>query len=180
MSSANPSRRAALRALAVTAGAGALAGCFTPLYGDPNVVPGAHNAQAHLRDLEIPEIAGRSGVILRNELIYLTQGGGGRAQSPTHTLRVSLGVDSVPLVLNTAAGRPSAQSVTLIANYSITPVGSQQVLMRGQAFASASFDRTAQRLASDRAMIEAQERAAKSLAQTVVTQVAGWYVTRPR
>ncbi|MGL4285393.1 MAG: hypothetical protein ACRCVA_03560 [Phreatobacter sp.] len=180
MSSANISRRAIMRALAVTAGAGALAGCFTPLYGDPTVVPGARGAQAYLQNLEIPEIGGRSGVVLRNELIYLTQGGGGRAQAPTHVLRIALGVDSVPLLLNTAAGRPSAQSISLIGNYTITPVGSQQVLHRGQAVATASFDRTAQRLASDRAVIEAQERAAKTLAETIVTQVAGWFVTQPR
>ncbi|WP_216073457.1 hypothetical protein, partial [Acinetobacter baumannii] len=70
MSSANISRRAIVRVLAVTAGAGALAGCFTPLYGDPNVVPGARGAQSYLQNLEIPEIPGRSGVVLRNELIY--------------------------------------------------------------------------------------------------------------
>ncbi|MGQ3353722.1 MAG: hypothetical protein ACT6XY_06800 [Phreatobacter sp.] len=168
------------RLLAVCACSAALAGCFTPLYGDPTVVSGGRNAQASLRDLEIPEIPGRNGVILRNELIYLTQGGGGRAAAPTHVLRVSVGVDTVPLALNTAAGRPSAQAITVIGNYTITPVGAPQVIHRGSAFASASFDRTAQRLASDRAVIEAQERATKALAENIITQVAGWYATQPR
>ncbi|WP_204317089.1 hypothetical protein, partial [Klebsiella aerogenes] len=76
-------------------------------------VPGARGAQSYLQNLEIPEIPGRSGVVLRNELIYLTQGGGGRAQAPTHVLRIALATDSVPLLLNTAAGRPSAQSISL-------------------------------------------------------------------
>lgn len=168
------------RVVAVCVCSAALAGCFAPLYGDPTVVTGGRNAQAALRDLDIPEIPGRSGVILRNELIYLTQGGGGRAASPTHVLRVALGVDTVPLALNTAAGRPSAQSVTMFGSYTITAVGDTQVIHRGSAFASASFDRTAQRLASDRAVIEAQERATKALAENIVTQVAGWYATRPR
>jgi LPS-assembly lipoprotein len=180
MLSAEMSRRTILRALIVAAGSAALAGCFTPLYGDPNVVSGGRSAQTHLRDLEIPEITGRTGVILRNELIYLTQGGGGRAAAPTHVLRVNLAVDTVPLVLNTAAGRPSAQSVSLTGNYTITPIGEREAIHRGSAFASASFDRTAQRLASDRAVIEAQERAAKALAENIVTQVAGWYATRAR
>jgi LPS-assembly lipoprotein len=168
------------RLLAVCACSATLAGCLTPLYGDPTVVSGGRNAQAALRDLDIPEIPGRNGVILRNELIYLTQGGGGRAASPTHLLNVAIGTDTVPLALNTAAGRPSAQSVTVIGYYTITAVGSTQILHRGSAFATASFDRTAQRLASDRAVIEAQERATKSLAESIVTQVAGWYATRPR
>lgn len=180
MSWADTSFARMLRVLAVGAASAALAGCFAPLYGDPGVVTGGRNAQAHLRDLDIPEIGGRNGVILRNELIYLTQGGGGRAAAPTHVLRVNLSVDSVPLTLNTAAGRPSSQAITLIGAYTISPVGDPQVVHRGTAFATASFDRTAQRLASDRAVIEAQERAAKTLAEAIVTQVAGWYATRPR
>jgi LPS-assembly lipoprotein len=180
MSSAELSRRSLVRALSVSGAAALLGGCFAPLYGDPQVVTGGRNAQAALRDLEIPEISGRNGVVLRNELIYLTQGGGGRSASPTHTLRVSLRVDTVPLVLNTAAGRPSAQAVTLVGDYTITPVGERQPIHRGSTFASASFDRTSQRLASDRAVIEAQERAAKSLADSIVTQVAGWYASRSR
>lgn len=180
MWSAENLRRSAGRLALVCACAAMLGGCFTPLYGDPAVVAGGRNAQAALRDLEIPEIPGRNGVVLRNELIYLTQGGGGRAAAPTHVLRVDLQADSAPLVLNTAAGRPSAQSVSLIGTYTITPIGSQQPIHRGSAFATASFDRTNQRLASDRAVIEAQERAAKSLAEAIVTQIAGWYATRPR
>ncbi|WP_439572293.1 LPS assembly lipoprotein LptE [Phreatobacter sp.] len=173
-------RRQFLRLAAIAAGTAGLAGCFTPLYGDPQVVRGGGSAQAALRDLEIPEISGRTGVVLRNELIFLTQGGGGRAASPTHVLRVALSIDTVPLVLNTSAGRPAAQSVSLIGNYMITTVGSNEPIHRGSAFATASFDRTAQRLASDRAIVEAQERAAKELAESIVTQVAGWYATRPR
>jgi LPS-assembly lipoprotein len=180
MSSAEMSRRSVIRGLSVAGLSALLGGCFTPLYGDPTVVSGGRNAQASLRELDIPEIGGRNGVVLRNELIYLTQGGGGRAAAPSHILRVNLRVDTVPLVLNTAAGRPSAQAVTLIGDYTITPVGAPQPIHRGSAFATASFDRTAQRLASDRALIEAQERAAKSLAESIVTQVAGWYATRPR
>lgn len=180
MSSADISRRSAWRALVIVGASAGLAGCFTPLYGDPSVVSGGRNAQAALQDLEIPEIPGRSGVVLRNELIYLTQGGGGRAANPSHVLRVNLRIDTVPLVLNTAAGRPSAQAVSLIGDYTITPIGGREPVHRGSAFASASFDRTAQRLASDRAVIEAQERAAKSLAESIVTQVAGWYATRAR
>lgn len=180
MSWADTSLLRLARVAALCAAAAGLSGCFTPLYGDPTAVTGGRNAQAGLRDLQIPEISGRNGVILRNELIYLTQGGGGRAESPTHILNVQLGVDTVPLTMNTAAGRPSAQVISLIASYQIVAIGSPQVLHRGEAFASASFDRTAQRLASDRAVIEAQERAAKTLAENIVTQVAGWYATRPR
>ena len=180
MWSADMSRRLVLRALAITSASALLAGCFTPLYGDPSVVAGGRAAHTQLRDLDIPEIGGRAGVILRNELIYLTQGGGGRAANPSHLLRVGLTIDTVPLLLNTAAGRPSAQTVSLIATYSIVPVGGSEVLYTGSAFATASFDRTSQRLASDRAIIEAQERAAKALAENIVTQVAGWYATRPR
>ncbi|QCK85279.1 hypothetical protein E8L99_05535 [Phreatobacter aquaticus] len=180
MWSADMSRRLVLRALAITSASAMLAGCFTPLYGDPNVVSGGRAAQNQLRELDIPEISGRSGVILRNELIYLTQGGGGRAANPAHVLKVNLTIDTVPLLLNTAAGRPSAQTVSLTAAYTIVAVGGTDVLYRGSSFASASFDRTSQRLASDRAIIEAQERAAKTLAENIVTQVAGWYATRPR
>ena len=181
MSWADASFSRTIRAAALLLASAALAGCFTPLYGDPTVVSGGRNAQAALRDLEIPEIPTRNGVVLRNELIYLTQGGGGRAASPSHVLRVSLSIDTVPLALNTAAGRPSAQAVSLVGNYTISPVGEPRTIIhRGTAFATASFDRTAQRLASDRAVIEAQERAAKSLAESIVTQVAGWYATQPR
>lgn len=180
MSSANPSRRSALRALAILGASGLLAGCFTPLYGDPAVISGGRNAQAFLRDLDVPEIGGRSGVILRNELIYLTQGGGGRNTAAGHILRVNLRIESVPLVLNTAAGRPSAQNLTAIGDYTITPVGQTAPIYRGTASASASLDRTAQRLASDRAFIEAQERAAKVLAETIITDITGWSVARQR
>lgn len=173
-------RRQFMRLAALCAATAGLAGCFTPLYGDPQVVRGGTNAQAALRNLEIPEIPGRTGVLLRNELIYLTQGGGGRSASPTHVLRVDLATDTVPLLLNAAAGRPSAQSISLTGTYTISEIGSNQPLHRGTAFATASFDRTAQRLASDRAIVEAQERAAKTLAESIVTQVAGWYATRPR
>lgn len=168
-----PSRRALL---AVALASAALGGCFTPLYGERGVTGGG--ARQALANIDVSPMGSRLGVVLRNELIYQLSGGAGPPASPTHRLTVYLGWDSVPLLLDVGGGRPTVQTVTLLSTYTLTDLSTGAVVHSGTVTGSTSVDRGTQRLAAERALVEAQERAAKSLAEQLTTQMAAWLATR--
>ncbi|MEI8145684.1 MAG: LPS assembly lipoprotein LptE [Alphaproteobacteria bacterium] len=184
MSSGEISRRSVLRSLALIGAGVGLTGCLTPVYGDRGVLAGSSGGpgagtpnattQAKLANVDFTPVGGRLGVIFTNEMIYLLSGGAGRPANPTHVVSVGISGDSVWQLLNTGSGAVVAQSLTLIGNFTVTDKEKKTIVHRGSAFATSSIARGTQRLAAERAILDAQERAAKNLAELVVLQVATW------
>lgn len=174
MSSPDVSRRAALAALL---GASALlAGCDSvrPLYG--TLPGGTGTTRDKLAAVKVTEVSNRVDQVLRNELVFAMTGGG-EAAKPLYELRVTANQVNTPVGVEILADVPTAYILRINADFSLTEIDTGLVLTSGTSFASASYDFSTQRFANLRAKRDAEDRAAKSVAQDIRTRVAAYFAT---
>ena len=170
-----PEPRRGIVALAACLAAGlALGGCTVrPLYatvGDPAIErPGA---AAGLRSIAIPPVNTRYGQQVRNQLIFLFNGGAGQPAQPVYTmaLAVSEVLEDTNVVSVPNNSRATSGTVRLFAIYTLTDSAGKPV-MTGTRNVFASFDRSTQEFAVPRARIDAETRAARELAELVSLDV---------
>lgn len=111
---------------------------------------------------------------VRNHLIFLLRGGAKEPAAPRYNvdLSVSRSVASAAQVQRGNDNEPSAGTVTLAASYRLTAAGSDEGLAAGQRQVSAGFDRPPQEFAVLRAQRDAEDRAARELAELIRLAVA--------
>ncbi|HXX25537.1 MAG TPA: LPS assembly lipoprotein LptE [Pseudolabrys sp.] len=171
------------RFLAVCALAGLTAGCFQPLYGDSNVVATA-GLDDKLSSVDVQPIVtpngtplARVGVGVRNELIYdLT--GGGYAAAPTHRLSIQLSSTQLQVIVDVNTARPEVQNYGINATYNLIDIATGKTVVTGQTFSRVSFDNPGQqqRFANARALRDAENRAAKVIADNIKSRLASYFV----
>jgi len=171
------------RVLAIFALAGLTAGCFQPLYGDSSIVPsaGLDNRLAGVRVQPILTPNGsplaRVGVGVRNELIYdLT--GGGNPGNATHQLTVSLSSTQLQVIVDVNTARPEIQNYGIDATYTLTDLATGKAVVKGQTFSRVSYDIPGQeqRFAASRGLRDAENRAAKVIADNIRSRLASYFV----
>jgi LPS-assembly lipoprotein len=145
----------------------AAGGCTVrPLYGDAGIGETGGTA-AMLASVEVAAVETRQALEARNHLIFLLGRGAGQPTEPAYVL--DLGITSetsrAATVQITRDNEPSAGTVTLTSDYVLTDAASEEVLATGRRVASASFDRTRQEFANLRAERDAENRAARELAE---------------
>ena len=119
------------RLAVVLAAAGLTAGCFQPLYGtQPSAA--TESVRDKLAQIDVPVIpapkgqaAARVAVALRNSLQYGLNGAAG-ANAPTYTLKVSVAVTRLSVIVDVTSGRPDAQVASVIANYQLIEMRNRQ------------------------------------------------------
>jgi LPS-assembly lipoprotein len=171
--------RAAL-ALALAAAAG---GCFQPLYGARSST-GAPALREALSAIEVQQIdavpntpIARIAVPIRNELIFSFTGGGEPAR-PTHRLKVQLTGTSAIVAASSTTGLPVIENYTLNATYSLIEIRTNRPVVTGRATATVSYDPSGiQRFARISGMQDAEQRAAKVIADSVTTRMASYFVS---
>jgi LPS-assembly lipoprotein len=168
-------RGAAALALAglVSLGAG---GCgFHPLYGTTE--SGANLGEV-MKAVDVAAIPSRTGQRLRNELVFGARGGG-EAAAPIYRLDVALR-ESKRNTLVSQQGLASAQVVELDAEYRLIRIKDNEVVFKAWSNAQASYNLVGSTgLAGStygdaRAAIDAENRAATSLADTIKTRLAAY------
>ena len=178
MSWRNPLRIAAVIAL------GALnAACFQPLYATRSVVGGAPLgtalAQVQVEHVDAPNGTpeSRIAVELQNALGFEMNGGGGMI-SPTHRLKVRMTLGRSSIITDITTGRVEAEITGIDATFTLTELATDKAVMSGRTFARVSSDYPGQqqRFARVRARIDAENRAAKVIAENVRTRVASFFV----
>ena len=178
MSWRNPLRIAAVIAL------GALnAACFQPLYATRSVVGGAPLgtalAQVQVEHVDAPNGTpeSRIAVELQNALDFEMNGGGGMI-SPTHRLKVRMTLGRSSIITDITTGRVEAEITGIDATFTLTELATDKAVMSGRTFARVSSDYPGQqqRFARVRARIDAENRAAKVIAENVRTRVASFFV----
>jgi LPS-assembly lipoprotein len=178
MSWRNPIRIAAVVAL------GALnAACFQPLYASRSVNGGAPLGTA-LAQVQVEHIDAANGtpesriaVELQNALDFEMNGGGGMI-SPTHRLKVRMTVGRSSIITDITTGRLMAEITGIDATFILTELASGKAVMTSRTFARVSSDYPGQqqRFARVRARLDAENRAAKVIAENVRTRVASFFV----
>ncbi len=163
---------------AVIAGSLSLSGggCgFQPLYGP--TASGA-NLSDVMKTVQIATIPSRVGQKLRNELIFGTTGGG-EAAGAIYRLDIALRA-STRNTLVTRAGNPTGQVLQLDAEFRLIRIKDNETVFKGASTAEAAYDLAgstgnAGSIYGDvRAGQDAENRAARSLADTLKTRLAAY------
>jgi LPS-assembly lipoprotein len=176
-----------LRWLAVAAAAGLTAGCFQPLYGEyaatgPGTV--APNVLAAFATVEVDQIAAPNGtpeariaVELRNDMIWQLTGGGG-AGTPAYRLAIRMRLSKTAMIVDIATGRTESETVGIDVTYTLTEIGTKKVVVNSQTFARVSSDVPGlqQRFAHQRAQRDAEDRAAKVVAEQIRTRLGSYFI----
>ena len=168
-------RRAALAGLI---GSLALVSACTvrPLYSNAPLSPGSNaTANSELASIAIKPVKTRYAQQVRNNLIFGFGRGAGEPASPVYSLDLTVteAVESSALVqVQTDQDEPTAGSVTLTASYTLTDMQTGAVVTVGKRAITSSFDRPRQEFASYRAQIDAENRAARELAEALQLSIA--------
>ncbi|MGE3065508.1 MAG: LPS assembly lipoprotein LptE [Hyphomicrobiaceae bacterium] len=169
-----PNRRTIVRGLVMAAlTAPALAACgndgFKPLYG-----PSASGApvMARMREVDIAPIPGRVGQQIRNELIFETTGGGEKTP-PHHRLEVTIR-ESILSTLVNSQGEAAGQIYAVEAAFRLVNIADKKVVFQGTANARASFERYESIYSNVRAREDAENRAARTIADDMKTRLAAY------
>jgi LPS-assembly lipoprotein len=170
--------------IAAVIGLGALnAACFQPLYASKSIAGETSVGQA-LAQVQIEHINAGNGtpesriaVELRNNLDLELNGGGGMV-SPTHSLKVTFSGNRNSIISDITTGRVLSEITGIDANFTLTELSSGKVVMSGRTFARVSSDYPGQqqRFARVRARIDAEDRAAKVVAENIRTRLASYFV----
>jgi len=170
------------RLLAVFALAGLTAGCFQPLYGERSVGgTGLDNRLAAVKVAPIDTPNGtplaRVGVEVRNDLIYDLTGGGGETAT-THQLTIRLTSRTLQVIVDINSGRPDIQDYGIDARYELTDLSTGKVVIKGTTFARVSYNIPGQeqRFAGVRGLRDAENRAAKVIADSIHSRLASYFV----
>lgn len=163
-------------ALAGLVGSLALVSACTvrPLYSNAPLSTGA-SANAELASIAIKPVKTRYAQQVRNNLIFGFGRGAGEPASPLYSLDLSVteAVESSALVqVGTDEDEPTAGSVTLTANYTLSDMKTGAVITVGKRAITSSFDRPRQEFAAYRAQIDAENRAARELAEALQLSIA--------
>ncbi|MFN4008704.1 MAG: LPS assembly lipoprotein LptE [Pannonibacter sp.] len=164
-----------------------LAGCqVRPLYGQlptPAGVAG-ETVQGELAAIEIEKIDTVNEMrlsdarrVLYNELTFGFERGG-YAPAKKYRLRMVMNIGVSEVGVERLADVPSAYSTTMNVSFVLSDAADNRTLMTGKSFATASYDFSSQRFANLRARRDAEERAAKVVAQDVQARIAGYFATR--
>jgi len=161
-----------LVALAALAGFGLSACGFQPLYGSSTTTAsGARLAEA-MSAVQITPIPGRVGQKLRNELIFSNTGGNYAAQA-RYKLDIAIR-ESVVDQLVQITGDARGQVYQLQADYKLVNLVNGKVLYQGTAFSRAPYTRYQEIFANVRARYNAEDRAARTVSESIKTQVAAF------
>lgn len=147
----------------------ALSGCgFQPLYG--GTTAGGQKLAAVMASVDVAPIPGRVGQKLRNELIFASTGGGNRP--PTrYKLEIAIKERVIDQLVQ-ITGDATEQVFELDATFKLIATGTGQVIYQGQAISRAPYNRYQEIFANVRARYDAENRAARTIAESIRTQVA--------
>ncbi|TPK99984.1 MULTISPECIES: LPS assembly lipoprotein LptE [unclassified Mesorhizobium] len=163
-------------ALAGLVGSLALVSACTvrPLYSSAPLSTGS-TANAEMASIAIKPVRTRYAQQVRNNLIFGFGRGAGEPASPLYSLDLGVteAVESSALVqVGTDEDEPTAGSVTLTAGYTLTDATTGAVIAVGKRAITSSFDKPRQEFASYRAQIDAENRAARELAEALQLSIA--------
>lgn len=147
-----------------------------PLYSSAPLSAGSQvGAAAELGSISIKPVETRYAQQVRNNLIFALGQGAGEPASPVYSLDLGVTelVESAAFVqTQTDEDEPTAGTVTLTASYALTDAKTGKTIATGRRSIASSFDKPRQEFASYRAQIDAENRAARELADLLRLSIA--------
>ncbi len=172
--------------LLVLALAAPLGGCFEPMYGSATVVPTAGLGNrlsgvevAPLDQANVPNGTrlARVGTSIRNDLMFDLTGGGPSA-APTHRLEIKLTSTLNEIVVDINTNRPDVENYGINATYILTDLATGKKVVTATTFSRVSYNIPGQeqRFAGARGLRDAEDRAAKVIADNIKSRLASYFV----
>jgi len=175
--------RIAARLLAVAAIAALTAGCFQPMYAErgPN---GDSALRDKLQGVEVPPLnlpngsrEARLGVEIRNSLMFSMYGSavGG---PPTHRLLMRITTTRTSVIVDPLTALPDVENYGIDATYELKDNVTDKTVLTGTTFSRVSYDipGQTQRFARSRALRDAEDRAAKVIADNINQRLASFFI----
>ena len=173
--------RIAARLLAVATLAGLTAGCFQPMYAEHT--DGTPGLREKLMGVDLPPISkanasreARVGVEIRNALAFKLYGSA-TGMPPTHRLDIRFTTSKSSLIVSALTGLPTSENYGIDCQYNLTEVATGKSVMSGSTFSRVSYDMPGsyQRFARNRAVRDAEDRAANEIAENINTRLAAFF-----
>lgn len=173
--------RRIVRLAAVVTVAGSVAACFQPLYSErsPTGGPGLRDAMASVDVAQITAPNGtplsRIAVGVRNELLFGLRGGDYPAPQK-YRLVINLTPTGSAVIIDPTTTRPEFGNFGLDAVYTLTDITTNKPVLNSRSFARVSYDIPGQqqRFAKARAVRDAEDQAAKVLAEQIKIRIASF------
>jgi LPS-assembly lipoprotein len=159
------------------------AGCFQPLYAE-RTLTAEPTLRAAFKGIDVAQIDAPGGsalarlaVEVRNALLFDMTGGGAQTP-PTHRLVINLTTSTSSIIVDPTTARPEYEITALDAVYRLLDITNNKVVMDGQATARVTYNIPGQqqRFAMLRGQRDAQNRAAKVIAEQIRNRVASFLV----
>ncbi len=155
----------------------AVAGCqVRPLYS-AGVVTFSGNPATGAMSVSVNEVTNRYAQEVRNQLIFGLNGGAGEPANALYRLELGITkriINAADLQIQTAGeNQPTAGGVVLSSNYVLSDAATGTPIASGSRSVTASFDRSRQQFAQVRAERDAENRAARELAEVLKLVIAG-------
>lgn len=172
-----------MRLAAVMLAGASTAACFQPLYGD-RTVGGGSGLRDALSSIKVNPIDAPNGtpqarlaVELRNQLLFDLTGGSGTS-SPTHELTIVMTADRSSVIVDLTSQRPDVENFGIDVAYALRNLATGKVVVQSRTFARVSFDTPGaeQRFARIRGLRDAENRAARVVADQIRNRLASYFV----
>ncbi len=142
---------------------------FQPLYGPTS---NGSTVQDELAAIDIIPIPGRVGQVLRNELIFKTTGGD-HARASEYRLEIAVR-ESVATQLVQRDADAQGGTFALDAKFKLIRISDEAVVLEGNDHTRAAYQRFNEILSNVRARRDAENRAAKHMADSLRTRLAAY------
>jgi LPS-assembly lipoprotein len=162
-------RMAGLVLTVAAAFAGGCADGFRPMYAQVGDAPAVAQKMAAV---DIAPIPSRVGQRIRNELVFQNTGGGEPAP-PKYRLEIVIR-ESVGTTLVKTTGEAASQIYNLEASFRLIDLGSKKVMLQGNSYARAGFDRFSSIYSNVRAREDAENRTARTIADDLKIRLAAF------
>ena len=141
---------------------------FQPLYGNnDNTLANGTN----LSSVSVSHVKSRVGQQVRNHLLFLLNGGFSNP-SKTHEARIRVNSNNKQFASIQDVQDSTSGTVTVIVTYDLIDLATGKAVANGSRQAFASYDRTGQVFANERAVRDAENRAAKEAAESLRLAIA--------
>jgi LPS-assembly lipoprotein len=137
-----------------------------PLYSE------ASGTGTKLAAIGFSDAGDRVGQVVRNQLIFLTSGGEGEASDPQYQVQLSVSSTYSDILDDEEAVGAQPGRVVVTGTYSLSRASDGQVLKSGSRRATALLDVSRQEFAELRSVRDAENRAARELAEFIRADLA--------
>ncbi len=155
------------------------AGCTVrPLYSDAALqtgsLAGGETMKSALASVAVKAPTNRVELEVRNHLIFLLGGDGGTPATPKYMVEQSVSsvTTGAAIVQQTVDSEPTARQVTVRSVYTLKAIDTGNIIGKGDLSISSSFDVPRQEFAVLRAERDAQNRAAREVAELLRHSIA--------